>query len=154
MSAVSCYITACAVDAYCLITRAWSVNCSVTLLSMMHTLMYNNMNYGCLFIGFCWWSVGGQMLRWHYHQQFFASLSYKTIGHVLLWICSVTDHRSCQNVLTIWLQWVTKTEFSLQYQYNIKQTVDENKEKYQLGDYKLIQHQILQTNIIRTVRRQ
>ena len=47
-----------------------------------------------------------------------------------------------------------KTEFSLQYQYNIKQTSDENEEKYQLGDYKLIQHQILQTNIIRTVGRQ
>ena len=30
-----------------------------------------------------------------------------------------------------------------QYQYNIKQTSDENKEKYQLGDYKLIQYQIL-----------
>ena len=28
--------------------------------------------------------------------------------------------------------------FSLQYQYNIKQTSDENKEKYQLGDYKSI----------------
>ena len=41
--------------------------------------------------------------------------------------------------------------FSLQYQYNIKQTSDENKEKYQLGDYKLIQYQILQTNITRTV---
>ena len=36
--------------------------------------------------------------------------------------------------------------------YNIKQTSDENKEKYQLGDYKLIQSQILQTNITRTVR--
>ena len=35
--------------------------------------------------------------------------------------------------------------------YNIKQTSDENKEKYQLGDYKLIQSQILQTNITRTV---
>ena len=35
--------------------------------------------------------------------------------------------------------------------YNIKQTSDENKEKYQLGDYKLIQYQILQTNITRTV---
>ena len=35
--------------------------------------------------------------------------------------------------------------------YNIKQTNDENKEKYQLGDYKLIQYQILQTNITRTV---
>ena len=31
---------------------------------------------------------------------------------------------------------------SLQYQNNIKQTSDENKEKYQLGDYKLIQYQI------------
>ena len=40
---------------------------------------------------------------------------------------------------------------SLQYQYNIEQTSDENKEKYQLGDYKLIQYQILQTNITRTV---
>ena len=31
--------------------------------------------------------------------------------------------------------------FSLQYHsdYNIKQISDENKEKYQLGDYKLIQ---------------
>ena len=34
---------------------------------------------------------------------------------------------------------------------NIKQTSDENKEKYKLGDYKLIQYQILQTNITRTV---
>ena len=40
---------------------------------------------------------------------------------------------------------------SIQYQYNTKQTSDENKEKYQLGDYKLTQYQILQTNITRTV---
>ena len=40
---------------------------------------------------------------------------------------------------------------NIYYQYNIKQTSDEIKEKYQLGDYKLIQYQILQTNIIRTV---
>ena len=33
----------------------------------------------------------------------------------------------------------------------MKQTSDENKEKYQLGDYKLTQYQILQTNITRTV---
>ena len=39
----------------------------------------------------------------------------------------------------------------LQYQYNIKQRRGENKEKYQLGDHKLIQYQILQTTIIRTV---
>ena len=44
-----------------------------------------------------------------------------------------------------------RQNFSLRYQYNIKQTSDENKEKYQLGDYKLIQYQILQTNITRTV---
>ena len=45
-----------------------------------------------------------------------------------------------------------RQNFSLQYQYNIKQTSDENKEKYQLGDYKLIQYQIRKTNITRTVR--
>ena len=33
----------------------------------------------------------------------------------------------------------------------IKQTSNENKEKYQSGDYKLIQYQILQINITRTV---
>ena len=33
----------------------------------------------------------------------------------------------------------------------IKQTSDENREKYKLGDYKQIQYQILQTNITRTV---
>ena len=40
---------------------------------------------------------------------------------------------------------------SVQYQYNIRLTSDENKEKYQTGDYKLIQYQILQSNITRTV---
>ena len=44
-----------------------------------------------------------------------------------------------------------RQNFSLQYQYNIKQTSDENKEKYQLRDNRLIQNQILQTNITRTV---
>ena len=33
-------------------------------------------------------------------------------------------------------------------------TSDENEEKYQLGNYKLIQYQILQTNIARTSNRQ
>ena len=46
--------------------------------------------------------------------------------------------------------WPTQN-FSLQYQYNIKQTSDENKEKYQLEDYWLIQYQIPKTNITRTV---
>ena len=61
----------------------------------------------------------------------------------------------CFKYLTLKLPRMTKTEIlltiSIQYQYNIKQTSDENKEKYQLGDYKLIQYQILQTNITRTV---
>ena len=35
--------------------------------------------------------------------------------------------------------------------YNINQTSDENKEKYQLGDYKFIQYQLFQPNITRTV---
>ena len=46
---------------------------------------------------------------------------------------------------------MTKTEFLLRYHYNIKQTSDENKEKYQLEDYWLIQYQIPKTNITRTV---
>ena len=37
-----------------------------------------------------------------------------------------------------------RQNFSLRYQYNIKQTSDENKEKYQVGDYRSIQYQILQ----------
>ena len=35
--------------------------------------------------------------------------------------------------------------------YNINQTSDNDREKYQLGDYKLIQYQILQINNTRTV---
>ena len=50
--------------------------------------------------------------------------------------------------LTLSLPWVTKTEFlhtvSLQYQ----PTGNENKEKYQVGDNRLIQHSILGTKII------
>ena len=45
---------------------------------------------------------------------------------------------------------MTRQIFSLHYQYNIQQKSDKNKEKYQLGD-KMIQYQILQTNITRTV---
>ena len=38
-------------------------------------------------------------------------------------------------ILTLKLPWVTKTEFlQVQYQYNINQLSDENKEKYQFGD--------------------
>ena len=55
----------------------------------------------------------------------------------------------------VWLfsshEW-SKQNFSLQFQYNIKQTSDENKEEYQLEDYKLIQYQIFKINSIRIVR--
>ena len=48
------------------------------------------------------------------------------------------------------LHW-PRQNFFLQYQYNIKQTGDENKKIYQLWDCCLIQHQILQSNIMRIV---
>ena len=41
-------------------------------------------------------------------------------------------------LLTLELPW--GQNFSLQYQYNINQISDENKEKYQFGDNKLIQY--------------
>ena len=54
------------------------------------------------------------------------------------------------------LTWLTlnshewpRQNFSLQYQYNIRGTSDENKEKYQLRGYELIQCQILWTSTIR-----
>ena len=43
-----------------------------------------------------------------------------------------------------YLEW-PRQNFSLQYQYNTKQTSNEIKEKYKLGDYNVIQYQILQT---------
>ena len=58
---------------------------------------------------------------------------------------------SVMKMLTLNSRKWPRQNFSLLYQHNIKQTSDENKEKYQLGDYKLIQYQILQTNITRTV---
>ena len=45
-----------------------------------------------------------------------------------------------------------RENFSLQYQYNIKQTGNENKERYHSRNYKLIQNKILQMNITRTVQ--
>ena len=44
-----------------------------------------------------------------------------------------------------------RDNFSLRYQYNTRQTSDENEEKYKLGDHKLIKYQISKTNITRTV---
>ena len=55
------------------------------------------------------------------------------------------------------IKWVIKAEFLLTISISIKQTSDENKEKYKSRDNSLIQDQILRTNIIRiewqTVRR-
>ena len=55
------------------------------------------------------------------------------------------------HMLTLKFPWVTKTEFllttSIQYQADKWQEL----RKYQLGDLKLIQCQILQTNITKTV---
>ncbi|RMX47489.1 hypothetical protein pdam_00002198, partial [Pocillopora damicornis] len=42
-----------------------------------------------------------------------------------------------------------KPNISLHHQYSIKQTSDENREKHQFRDHKLIQHQTVQTKIIR-----
>lgn len=48
-------------------------------------------------------------------------------------------------------------DFSLKYQYNMKQTNNKKIRKYQLGDYYLMEYQVLKTNIIliiwQTVRR-
>ena len=42
---------------------------------------------------------------------------------------------------------MTKTEFFLKISVQYQSDNDKNKEKYQLGDYRLIQYQLLQTNI-------
>ena len=44
-----------------------------------------------------------------------------------------------------------RLNFSLQYLCRVKQTSNENKVKYQLGDYHLIQYQVLQSSIVRIV---
>ena len=46
---------------------------------------------------------------------------------------------------------MTKTELLLTISIQYQAESDENEEKYHLGDYKLIQYQIIQTNITRTV---
>ena len=59
--------------------------------------------------------------------------------------------------LTPSLPWVTRENVSSPNQYNIKQTSDDNREKYPLGEYKLIHYQIHRPSIIKnlwqTVRR-
>ena len=80
-------------------------------------------------------------------EQVMTLFALQTINMLMDWPVVYSD-------LTLWPfhshEW-PRQNFSLQYQYNIKQTSDESIEKYQLGDYKLIQYQVLQTNITRTV---
>ena len=68
---------------------------------------------------------------------------------VFQWVWDETN-----GVLASWpfksYEWPSQN-FSLQYQYNITQVSDGNKEKYQLWDYQLIQRQILGTNIFRII---
>ena len=60
----------------------------------------------------------------------------------------ITDiHKEVDHYVHEW----PRENFWLQYQFNIKQTHDENKEKHQLRDDWLIKYQILQTNKKRTV---
>ena len=47
-------------------------------------------------------------------------------------------------LLFCYLEW-PRHNFSLQYQYNTKQTSNETKEKYKIGGYSMIHDQILQT---------
>ena len=49
-------------------------------------------------------------------------------------VLSILRDENSANPEHFLLPWVTWQNFSLRYQYNIKQTSDENKEKYQLGD--------------------
>ena len=72
------------------------------------------------------------------------------LSHSWQWAWKVVLPACCKKKLVNSHKW-PRLNFSFQYQYNIKQTSDENKEKYQFEDYKLIQYQILQTNITRTV---
>ena len=93
---------------------------------------------------------GTKNIRWS-HEESFQKKNCAWIGHLNTVLDKGAGMQTNQS-LTLYLPWVTKTEVLLTiYQYNINQTSDKNKEKYQLGDYKLFQYQILQTNITRTV---
>ena len=58
--------------------------------------------------------------------------------HVLYTFPLLLERRICLTIgyfLTLSLLQVTRQNFSLQYQYNIKQVGDENREEYQSWDY-------------------
>ena len=71
-----------------------------------------------------------------------------------------SSENSCEKLVNtkkyIWIitlnfhEW-PRQDFSLLYLYNIMQTSDKNKEKYQLCDYWWSKYQILQTNIMRII---
>ena len=83
----------------------------------------------------CWKRTKGKIVRYLLRQ-------IKTCQH---------QRRFTKKFLFVSLLDHRRQNFSLQYQYIIKQTSEENKEKYQLGDNQLIQSQILPTNITRIV---
>ena len=66
---------------------------------------------------------------------------------IMLFMLHLSFHRSLPCNSHEW----PRQNFSLQYKYVIKQTSEENKEIYQLGDYLLIWTQVLLTNIKRIV---
>ena len=61
------------------------------------------------------------------------------------------DYRITTQQLTLYSHEWPRQNFSLQHQYSIKQTSYENLQKLTRGFNNLIQHQILQTNITRTI---
>ena len=61
------------------------------------------------------------------------------------------DYRITTQQLTLYSHEWPRQNFSLQHQYSVKQTSYENLQKLTRGFNNLIQYQILQTNITRTI---
>ena len=61
------------------------------------------------------------------------------------------DYRITTQQLILYSHEWPRQNFSLQHQYSVKQTSYENLQKLTRGFNNLIQHQILQTNITRTI---
>ena len=78
------------------------------------------------------------------------SKSCHTICQIVL--CPTFSRTSLQFFFVNPLSPTTNLDRFSQYTHNTKQTSDENKEKYRLGDYWLIQFQILQTNITKIIQ--
>ena len=58
-------------------------------------------------------------------------LTFSALFAVQIWCIKIATNLFSE--LTLKLPWVTQTEFLIPYQYNIKQTSDEYREKYHLG---------------------